>query len=193
MTERDMFKDRGRGLEEEYFRRKDQELIERLRRAARDEESRTEMGQKTGIQDPGLLAELQALGFTPDTVALLPLMPVLQMAWADAGVTDAERFVLHKIARARGIDDASAAGRQLAAWLDEQPGPEVFSGATRMTRALLDAPGHDRAAITADDLVGYCERVASASGGVFGFIGRVSADERELLTSIATALKERSR
>src|SRR5688572_2230293 len=72
--------ERGRSLEDDYFRKRDQELIEKLRQATAVEEARQklddareEMGKKTGLADPALLRELQELGFTPDTVSLLPL------------------------------------------------------------------------------------------------------------------------
>jgi len=42
----------------------------------------------------------------------------------------------------------------------------------------------------ADDLVKYCEEIASASGGMLG-IGRISAEERALLSSIAADLNGR--
>lgn len=41
------------------------------------------MGQRTGLTDPELLQALETVGFTPETVVLLPLMPDVQMAWAE--------------------------------------------------------------------------------------------------------------
>ena len=57
MTDKDMFAERGRSLEEDYFRKKDRELVEKMRRAAEVEGKRAEMGQKVGITDPELLKE----------------------------------------------------------------------------------------------------------------------------------------
>ena len=71
-------RDHGRDLEEDYFRRQDQELVERMRKQAAAEKTRRELGEKTGLTDPALLADLEGLGFTPDTVALLPVIPVVQ-------------------------------------------------------------------------------------------------------------------
>jgi hypothetical protein len=60
--------------------------------------------------------------------------------------------------------------------------------ATRLIRAMLDsAPG--KAALTADDLVKHAETIADASGGVFGVLRRVSAEERQILTELAQQLK----
>ena len=187
MPDKDIFAERGRSLEEEYFRKKDRELIEKMRRSAAATGAREEMGKKTGLTDPEMLQELETLGFTPETVVLLPLVPVVQIAWAEGGVTPAERSLIVELARARGIQEGGAADRQLSDWLDRRPGEHVFTHATRLIRAMLAAPGH--ADLSADDLVKYCESIAEASGGVLGFIGRVSAEERQLLATLAAGLK----
>jgi hypothetical protein len=46
--------------------------------------------------------------------------------------------------------------------------------------------------LNADDLVAYAEKIASASGGVFG-IGKISSEERKLLSGLAADLKGRQR
>jgi hypothetical protein len=187
MPEDNPLGDRGRAFEEDYFRKRDRELIEKMRKASAAEDARRAMETKTGLHDPALLQELEALGFTPDTVALLPFVPLVQMAWAEGGVSDAERKLIVQLARARGIDHGSAADRQLAAWLSSRPAPDVFSSAARLIRAMLDTPGGEPS-LTADDLVKYCENIAAASGGILG-INRVSAEERALLNTIARDLK----
>jgi hypothetical protein len=188
MADKDMFAERGRSLEEDYFRKKDKELIEKMRASAAAARTRTDMGQKTGITDPELLQQLEALGFTIETVALLPLVPLVQVAWAEGGVTPAERNLIVRIARARGIDEGTAADHQLAHWLESRPREEVFSHAMRLIRAMLDAPGGSD--LTADELARHAESIAAASGGVFGF-KRVTAEERELLSTLAAELKGR--
>ena len=189
MPDHDAFGERGRSLEEDYFRKKDRELIEKMRRAAAAEQVRQDLGRKTGLDDPELLQELHDLGFTPDTVNLVPLIPVIQMAWAESGITKAERELILRLARSRGVDVGSAADRQLAEWMTDRPAEALFARAGRLIRAMLDS-GSTPGDLTADDLVKYCEDVASASGGILG-IGRISAEERALLSSIAADLKAR--
>jgi hypothetical protein len=189
MVDKDVFAERGRALEEEYFRKKDRELVDKMRQAAAAEQARADMGTKTGLTDPAMLKDLEELGFTPDTVALLPLVPVVQMAWAEGGVTPAERAMIAKLAHARGIEPGSAADRQLTSWLDHRPAEHVFVHATRLIRAMLDASPQG-AGFTADELVRYCESIADASGGFLG-INKVSADEKEILASLAGALKSK--
>ena len=168
MTDHDSLQERGRALEEEYFRKKNRELIEKMQVEARSEQARRDMGAQVGIDDPEMLRELQKLGFTAETVALLPLVPVVQVAWADGNVAGAERDAIRALARARGITEGSAAHHQLESWLADRPAAGVFAGATRLIRAILDSPGSEQAKISADELVGYCESIASASGGLFG-------------------------
>jgi hypothetical protein len=182
--------ERGRSIEEEYFRRRDRELIERMRAASAADEAWRQMGTLTGLQDADV-KELESLGFTPDTILLLPLVPLLQVAWADGGVSPEERKLIVDLARARGIGEGGAADAQLSRWLSSAPPANVFTGASRLISAMLNAPGTLGADLTVDGLVGHCERVAAASGGFLG-IKKISAEERNLLSTISENLKKRT-
>ena len=190
MPDKDMLHERGRSLEEDYFRRKDRELIEKMRQAAAADQERQELAKTSGLADPELLQELKDLGFTPNTVTLLPLVPVLRVAWAEGGVTSAERDLIQRLARSRGIAEGSEADRQLAEWLVRPPEQGIFARAGRLIRAMLDSRAPETSDLSPDDLVEYCERIAAASGGVFG-IGRISGEEKKLLAAIAEDLKSR--
>jgi hypothetical protein len=190
MPEKDTLRERGRSLEEEYFRKKDRELIEKMRQTAAAEEERQALAKTSGLADPAMLQELKDLGFTPATVSLLPLVPVLRMAWAEGGITAAERDLLLRLARSRGVAEGSEADRQLSEWIIRRPDDSVFTRASRLIRAMLDSRAPETSDLSAEDLVEYCERIAAASGGVFG-IGRISTEEKKLLSSIAEDLKSR--
>ena len=179
-----------RSREEEYFRRKDRELVEKLRKAGEASAARRALEASSGIHDPAMLQELEVLGFTPDTVSLLPIVPIVQMAWVEAGVSHDERALIVQFARERGVEAGSAADQQLQYWLAERPSEDVFSRATRLIRAVLDHPEGQNAALTVDDLVHRCEEIAAASGGILGF-GKISGEERALLGKIQSALKGR--
>jgi hypothetical protein len=188
MGDGNSLQERGRSLEEEYFRRKNRELIEKMQQADRDAEVLREIAAQAGIDDPEVVRELQKVGFTPDTVGLLPLVPLVQVAWADGSIAAAERDAIFDLARRRGVTDGSAAHAQLQAWLADRPAPEVFDGAGRLIRAVLDAPAGETT-MAADDIVAYCEQIARASGGLFG-VRSISPEERAVLTSIAERLKK---
>ena len=179
--------ERGRALEEDYFRKRDRELLAKMRHASAAAEARRELSATSGLQDPKLLGELEALGFTPETVPLLFFAPLVEIAWAEGGVSEAERTVIVRLARARGIQQGSAADRRLEEWLTSRPAPEVLTGAQRLIRAILDSPGAEAATLTAEELVKHCEEIAEASGGLFG-LRRVSSEERTLLDTLARDL-----
>ena len=179
-----------RDHEEDYFRKQDRELIERMRKAAAAREATEPLGERSGIHDPDLLRDIAALGFTADTVGLLPLVPILQVAWADADISPAERKLILEFARHRGIEAGSAADRQLTEWLAHRPAADVFARARRLVAAMLAAGSGTAQDLSPDDLVKYCESIAAASGGILG-LAKVSATERAAIEQVQTALKSR--
>jgi hypothetical protein len=186
----DPLANKRRAHEEDYFQKRDLELIEKARQQARAQQQLRELGERVGITDPEISRELAELGFTPETVRLLPLVPVLEMAWAEGGVTPEERKMVVQVARTRGIEEGSEADRQLAEWLDRRPEDSVFRRAGRLISALFASGG--RVNITPEDIIKYCEAIADASGGVFG-IRRVSSEERATLGRIASEIKSRQK
>ena len=183
--------DRGRSLEEDYFRKKDRELVEKMKLSTAAQQARDAIGQKTGLNDPAVLQELHDLGFTPETIVLLPLIPVLEVGWSEGGITPAERQLIVTLARSRGVAEGSAADAQLGQWMASRPAPVVFDKAGRLIGAVLASGSeHTIGGLTANDLVAYCEKIAAASGGILG-MGKISSEERALLSRIADDLKGR--
>jgi hypothetical protein len=181
---------RKRAQEEDYFQRKDRELIEKARMQAQAQQQLRQLAERVGVTDPEVSRELAELGFTPETVRLVPLVPVLEMAWAEGGVTPEERKMVVEVARGRGVEEGSEADRQLSEWLDRRPDESVFRRTGRLIGALLASGG--RFDITADDIIKYSEAIADASGGLFG-IRRVSSEERATLGRIAAEIKSRQK
>jgi hypothetical protein len=143
------------------------------------------------VADEGILKNLQELGFTPDTVMLLHLVPLLQMAWAEGGVSDRERDLIVEAARAHGIEKGSAADQQLTTWLAQRPSDALFERALGAVAAILQARTSDERESSQRDLVSRLTSIASASGGILGF-GKVSAEEQRVLTRVSEEI-ERAR
>lgn len=190
MTERDAFGERRQTQEDEYFRKREQELIQKMRQRAETDATRQQLAERSGIADPAVLQDLEALGYTPDTVRLLHLVPLVQMAWSEGGVSDRERSLILDAARASEIADGSVAADQLAQWLATRPTDQFFETTLRVIGALLAGqPAAERDA-TQRDLLAYCSAIASVSGGILGR-GKVSDTERHLLQHISHALETR--
>jgi hypothetical protein len=189
VTDRDAFAERGRSLEEEYFHRKERELIEKMRVRAAGEEQRRRLGQETGVGNYDVLRDLQELGYTPETVMLLHLVPLIQTAWAEGGVTQKERDLIVKAARSRGITAGSPADQQLDLWLAQRPSDELFEKTLRAIRTILQAQPDDARAASEKDLLALASAIATASGGIVGFRA-VSDEERQILAHISEELKK---
>jgi hypothetical protein len=187
VAEKDAFAERGRSLEEEYFRRQEKELIEKMRRRAETDTQLRRLGEQAGVADDEILRDLQALGYTPETIMLLHLVPLIQTAWAEGSVSDRERDLIVQAARSRGIEAGSAADRQLHAWLRERPSEELFDKTLRAISAILEARSPEEREASQRDLLSLCTAIASASGGIVGFRA-VSDEERQILARISQEL-----
>lgn len=191
MSGRDALGDRGRGLEEEYFHRREKELIEKMQQRSAEESRRQQLAARVGVADEDVLKDLEALGYEPDTVALIHLVPFVQMAWAEGGVSSRERELVTEAARAHGVAEGSGADRQLAAWLKDRPSDEFFDRTLRLIGVILEGRPADERAANREDLLAYTAAIASASGGIMG-IGKVSDEERQLLARIKQELEART-
>jgi hypothetical protein len=189
MSDKNSLSERQRGLETEYFRKKEQELIERMRRRTALAEDREQMAEATGVADYEALEALQELGYTAMTIRLMPIVPLVQVAWAEGGVTTKERNLLLEIAEARDITPGTPAYDQLLGWLDDEPPQEFYENTLRGLRILLHAIPDDLREAGRESLVEYCTQIAEVSGGILGF-GKVSDQERELIARIATEIGE---
>jgi hypothetical protein len=187
VTDKDAFKERGRALEDEYFHRKERELIAKMREKAQAEAARQELGAQTGVADAQLLADLQELGYTAETISLLHLVPLVQMTWADGTVSMRERDLIIEAARARGIESGSAADTQLAGWLAARPSDALFTTTLRAIGAMFASRPENEREAGHKDLMSYLTSIASASGGVLGF-GAVSDQERAVLARVTSEL-----
>lgn len=189
MTDRDAFAERGRSLEEEYFHRKEREVIDKMRVRAAAEEQRRRLGEKAGVADEEVLRDLQDLGYTPETVMLLHLVPLIQTAWAEGGVSEKERQLIVKAARSRGITEGTPCDQQLNMWLSARPSDELFEKTLRAIHTILQAQPAEAREASEKDLLSLATAIAAASGGIVGFHA-VSAEERQILAHISEELEK---
>ena len=188
MDEKDAFTQRERVLEDVYFRKRDEELIEKMREEERAEKDRRVMARVLGTSDELMLKELQRVGYSAETVILLHLVPFIEVAWTEDGVSRPERELILQAAGLRGVTKGSPAYGWLKTWLDKRPDQEFFATSLRGIRCVLDALRPKARAAAQRSLLERSTAIAAATGGVRGFRGKISDDERKLLKRIAEAL-----
>ncbi len=187
MSNKDIFAERERGLEEEYFMRKERELIEKLHQKLSSENAQQELVAATGIQDAEVIEALRELGYTPDTIMLLHLVPLIQVAWASSDVSEKERELILQAAHSRGVAKGSAAETQLNEWLTKKPAEAFFENTLRAIRIFIEALPANQRREARQDLLAYSRSIALASGGFLG-IGAISGDESAALEEITAVI-----
>ena len=195
MADRDIFKERGRSLEDEYFQKQQAKLIEKLRERARLDDIAEALAMKLQIDDPELLHRIMALGVTLDTGAAFLLAPLVQVAWAEGKVTDPEREVVLRLAEERGVEKGSPAHAKLLEWLRARPADAIFDAAIQAIKEGLSVLTAEEQADRVKRITEACREVAAASGGglsrLLGVGSGVSGEEGSVLDRIAATLRAR--
>ena len=161
---KDLFRDRERGEEQAYFRQQDAKLIAKLRQKAQLSEIAHALAEKLRADEPELLERIQKLGVTLDTGSAFILAPLVEVAWVEGDVSDAERDTILRIAEQRGVAPGSADYRQLLDWLTHRPSDEVFRTAIEAIRIGLSVLPPDESEQRIAAITKGCEDVAHAAG-----------------------------
>ncbi|MBK9706575.1 MAG: hypothetical protein IPO77_06130 [Acidobacteria bacterium] len=189
MDDKNKFKDRERALEDEYFSKKEHELIEKMRNKLAREADRKQIAEETGVTDQDILDALQSLGYNSETISILYMVPLVQIAWAEGYVAEKEREMVLEIARARDIIPGTEAYEKLCELLKEEPPEDFFENSLRAIRYMIKALPDDHRAASQESLVEMCTMIADVTGGILGF-GNISDEERILIARIATEISQ---
>jgi len=182
---------RGRVLEDAFFARQDEALLERLRERDRVAERKQALARASGVSDEMVLDHWVALNLGPATVAALAWVPLVLVAWADGTLDAAERKAVRDAAAEAGLAGHAEAMALLDAWLATPPGHLVEAAWQDYARAMAaKLPPEARAAMERET-IGRARRVAEAAGGFLGLgLGsRVSAAEGAVLARLSAAFQ----
>ncbi len=135
------------------------------------------------MDDPALIRELHYLGVDQHTWPVLALLPLIQVAWADGEVQEAERAMILDVAEREFMLDERGK-KALTNWLTHAP-TEQYLRRGRDAARLLTERNPDIA--SAHTVLEHCEAVARAAGGLFGFRA-IDAREQAVLDELAEVL-----
>ncbi len=189
----DILHDRERGIEAQWARQHDQELLQRLRERARLDDVAAALARKLRVDDPELRRRILDLGVTHETGPALYLVPMVQVAWADGHVTERERETILGLAAARGVAAGSPVRAKVLEWLREPPVQELYDAALEVLKVgisvLPDAERMQRIESYAESF----RRVAEASHGrfvnLFGLRRAVSREEKRVIARLVETLR----
>ena len=180
---KDQFRERGRALEDEFFRRVDEELAAELKSKLGAEIQIKALGEATGFSDQKLLQELVDLGLSPQTVLAISLVPLVLVAWADGKVDQNERPAIMAEAKEQGITDGSPAARMLKHWLNSEPDSKLGAAWIHYIQTIYDDMEQESRDAMLRDFDHRTRAIAKSSGGVLGF-GKISEVEQSVIDDL---------
>lgn len=173
----------------EYCFQLDLELIDSMRRRAAAQERRQHLAEASQIHEPAVLEALEDLGYDHTTVMLLFVVPLVQVAWADGSVSEAERDHIIAMAGLRGVKANTPAYERLIAWLDRRPLDEFFEGSLHAIEAVLSSLPPIERRTCRESLLLCCRDVAAVPCHLFGWMSRVCAAKRKAIEGIRKSLE----
>ena len=177
----------GRGLENEFFAKRDKEKLEALRAQLAKDAKVAELAAATGIDNEEVLKQLHDLDIGPGTFAAIALVPLIEVAWADGKLEDREREAVLKAAIAEGVDPDGPAHTLLVSWLASRPGPELRAAWFEYVRAFCRGMSEQACHDFQDTVLGNALGIAEATGGFLGLGSRISPMEEQVLNDLRGA------
>ena len=179
--------EREQALENSFFHLRDRELLNNLRRQLALGDREAALVAASGIQDRILIHELAENGAKPDLVAALGLVPLVEVAWADGGVSGVERAGVLKAAVSMGVVSGSAAYQLLEAWLEQEPDEGVEEAWKGYVKALVATLHAEQIQKLKAAVMGRAQAVAEAAGGFLGLGRKISVTEQAALDRLSGA------
>lgn len=132
----------------------------------------------------------QKLGYAPEKLPMLFLVPFVKIAWAEGFVQANEQRAILSFAGKLRVGPDHAEYEKLLKWFDERPDEQFFDRSIEDLRALLAGVPPKQAARLRMMLQFGCVEVAHASGDIGLLRGRsnIRREEREELRRIGERL-----
>lgn len=177
----ELFGDRGRALEEEFFREENAKLLAAMRATAEADSVKEALRTTAGITDETLVGHLMEAGMTAATLTAVSLVPLVAVAWADGRIEGREQHEILKDASLSHLDEASRT--LLESWLVARPNPSLFETWADYIRNLLPRLEPDARETMKAKTLAQARAVAEAAGGGPYKMGKRTSKEEEAVLS----------
>jgi hypothetical protein len=150
-------------------------------------ESKDALRKVSGISNEAVLEKLVSLNVRPETVASLAMVPLLEVAWADAKIDAAEREAIHKAVTCKGLIPFSIDYELIKSWLEHRPPARMLDAWTHYVQGLCEQLNPEEKKNLRDEIIGHTKAIAEASGGFLGLGDRISKAEQAMLDKLTAA------
>lgn len=183
----DSINERGKSLEDSFFHQRDRELLAKLKQSAGAGDVRKELAAAIGVDDGAVIDKLIAMAIKPEMALAVSMVPLVQVAWADGVVQDAERDAIKSAAKEAGIESGTPADGMLESWLSNQPSGELTEAWQGYIKAIVEKLTDKECAELKEATLHRARIVAGAAGGILGLGSKFSKSEKAVLEDLATA------
>jgi hypothetical protein len=184
---RDPLRSRGKALEEMFFHRQDNVLIETKRQLEKTERTLKSVSDISGIKNESVLRRLIELNVQIEVLATLSLIPLVEVAWADGKVTEKERKAVLDSAEGLGLGKGRIDTTLLDQWLQSRPPKGLLESWIYYIQGLCELLTEaERKALKAE-ILERALAVAGSTGGFMGLTSKVSLREHDVLAQIESA------
>jgi len=180
------FEERRRSLEEEFFYRENQRLLENLRKMKQMEQSKEALSEASGIQDSAVLDKLMKLKVSAETVAALTVAPLVEVVWADGRLDEKEKEAVKEAAHQCGLQEGDINYQLLETWLEKRPSSHLLETWKHYIQGLCETLSEQERSSLKAELMGRARAVAEASGGLLG-LAKISQAEADVIQELETA------
>jgi hypothetical protein len=175
----------SKNLEDAFFLKEDKKLIQKLREMKEMEESKSALAEASGIKNEAVLKRLVEMGIHAEILAALAVVPLVEVAWADGSVKQAEKEAVLQAVDTSG-EASEIVHELLQSWLQRRPGPSLLEAWSHYVEGLCEVLSESEKESLKQDLLGRARKVAEAHGGFLGF-GKVSKAEEKILVRLEQA------
>lgn len=182
--------DRRQALEESFFKKENERILAEFRSNAAREEQEAELARVSGVTDGALLDRLFESGFRAETWIVISLVPLIEVAWADGEVSDAERAAVLEAAKTDGIIANDGARGLLESWLANKPAPDLraeWKAYVQEIDPLLDPADRER---LQRETLQRAQTVARAASGLLGLSRWISKVEDQVIEDLMSAFSK---
>ena len=176
----------GRIMEDQFFQKKDQLLIEARKKLEAMQETKANLAQVSGIKDEAVLDKLIQLNIRPEVLATIFAIPLVAVAWADGELQEKERDELFRYVHKAGLSNKMVDTTIISVWLKQKPAPELMEAWTHYIQALCKQLSPEERQSLKTEVLTDARTVANAAGGFLGF-GTLSPEEQEVLNRLEAA------
>ena len=181
--------DRRRALEESFFAKKNEQLLDDLRAELAQADRKRALAESAGIDDENTLDLLLEADISATSIIAFKLLPLIEVAWADDSIDQRERDAILSAAEAGGIQSSEVTYQLLQNWLHQPLTEELKTAWRAYAGALAESLSESQYEAFRSEVLGKAHEVAQSAGGILGIGNKISSVEERVMADLRRAFE----